>query len=142
MAYLIILGISVILCGGFIGLTMLETSRGVRIFEGPRAKLDRHAARFFFIVDHVDWSEFLSHSFRSLLVRIVHDIAFVSLALVRYIERQLTRAIRYLRDRRPNVLAPTASRQSILDQATSYVQNRMHREPSRKVAAVEEETVE
>lgn len=137
MAYLIALVVSLAFFVGFIILTIFETKVDSRVLEGPRSKLDRQAAHMFFIAQHVDWPDFLAHTVRSLAVRIVHDIAYASLAFVRFIERQLTRMIRYMRDRRPNVLAPTPSRESVIAQATTYVRRRT-RNSAKKTTDAEE----
>jgi hypothetical protein len=57
----------------------------------------------------------------SLVTRIVHDIAHGALIAVRFIEHELTRTVRYLRNRRPNLLAPTPSRRSSAAQTADYL---------------------
>jgi hypothetical protein len=119
---LILLIGSLTLFVAFFGLLMVEAQTGRRVFDGTRRSLDRRVRRVEFIVRHVDWAEFLAHIVQSIGARIAHDIAHISLLVVRFLERQLTRTVRYLRDRKPNVLAPKPSRESMVSQARNYVQ--------------------
>jgi hypothetical protein len=121
MPYLILLVVSILLLGGFVGLTILEARRGKRFLESPRKALDRLVQRALFLITYVHWSAFLKHVVQSLVARIAHDIAHVSLMSVRFLERELTAVVRYLRDRRPNLLAPKPSRDSALRQTTRYL---------------------
>jgi hypothetical protein len=121
MFYLLLIAISLFLFLAFMALTLMEARTGMRLLAGPRAKLDRQIEKASFVIDHVNWGDFISHLVQSFFVRIAHDIAHWSLIVVRFLERQLTRVVRYMRDRRPNLLAPKPSRTPILTQTRSYV---------------------
>ncbi|MBU6214391.1 hypothetical protein KGM48_00905 [Patescibacteria group bacterium] len=95
---LLILG-TIALLGGFIAMTAYETGRGSRFFSARRARLDRLVERISFIIEHVDFAAFLRDELRHLAHRIGHDIAHLSLQIVRAIERILTRLVRSFRVR-------------------------------------------
>lgn len=100
MLYLILIAIALVLFGAFLLLTALERSRGFRILGTIRKRLDARVSRIAFVLSHVDWSAFIKHLVTSVLERIAHDSAHTVLLVVRFIERLLTRAVRYLRERR------------------------------------------
>lgn len=100
MLYLILIGISLILFGGFITLTAFERTRGLRIAGVYRNKLDAKVSRVAFIATHVDWGAFTRHLLGTFLERVLHDVAHVVLRLVRTTERLLTRTVKALRERR------------------------------------------
>lgn len=97
MPYLIFILITLALFLGFIGLTFAETRRGVRFFVPVRSSLDTIASRIMYVVTHVDLASFTARILKDLGSRIVHDVAHGSLVLIRFFERLLTRAVRYLR---------------------------------------------
>jgi hypothetical protein len=134
LIYLILLAVSIALFVGFFSLTMVEARTGTRILSAPRKKLDKGVARVFFIAEHVDWGGFIAHIVQSIVARIAHDVAHVTLLTVRFVERQLTAVVRTLRNRRPNLLAPKPSRSSPLTQVTDYLYSaaRQTREIRRK----------
>ena len=132
MFYLLFISITVLLFLAFMGLTLAEARTGVRLLAVPRARLDQWVNRASFVAEHVNWGEFLAHLVQSLVARIAHDIVHWTLIAVRFVERELTRAMRYLRDRRPNVLAPQPSRPSMFVQMQTYVQNMIKRRSSEK----------
>jgi hypothetical protein len=129
MAHFALMIASLALFVGFVVLTIVETRFRFRVLGGARVHFDQFSNRLFIIVRHVNWSEFVSHLVRSFVARAAHDTAYASLALVRFAERQLTRTVRYLRNRRPNVLAPRASRESVFSQASSYIQRKRKSKP-------------
>jgi hypothetical protein len=120
MMYLLLIIASIALFAGFFGVTVVEARTGTRYFGSHRTKLDKQAARIAFIIKHVNWVEFFTHLLQSFFERMIHDIAHVSLIVVRFIERQLTNVVRYLRDRRPNLLAPKPSRTPVVTQVFDY----------------------
>ncbi|MDR3546784.1 MAG: hypothetical protein P4M11_00675 [Candidatus Pacebacteria bacterium] len=132
MFYLYLIAVTLFLFLAFMALTLMELRTGTRVLAVPRARLDHWVSRASFIVEHVNWSEFLAHMVRSLAARVAHDIVHATLVAVRFVERQLTRVMRYLRDRRPNVLAPQPSRPSIFSQVQSYVQRTVGRRSEEK----------
>ncbi len=100
MAYLIIIGVSLILFGGFLLLTAFERGRGLRVAGVLRNALDAKVARATFIATHVDWGAFVKHLLGTVFERVLHDVAHFVLKLVRTTERLLTRTVKYLRARR------------------------------------------
>jgi hypothetical protein len=135
--YLLLISISLLLLLAFMALTLTEARTGTRFLAVPRARLDTWVTRASFLVEHVNWSEFIAHLVQSLAARIAHDIVHWTLMAVRFAERQLTRAMRYLRDSRPNVLAPQPSRPPILTQMQTYVRKMIGRRSKEKVEEVE-----
>jgi len=136
MIYFLLIAASIALFAGFLGLTVVEARTGTRVLGGVRTRLDRTVGQASFIVKHVNWSDFLAHLVQSIGARIAHDIAHWSLIAVRFVERQLTRVVRYLRDSRPNLLAPKPSRTPAVTQVTNYF-SALVRRPSKP--RVEEE---
>jgi hypothetical protein len=132
MFYLLLIAITLFLFLAFMALTLTEARTGVRMLAVPRARLDNWVTRTSFIMEHVNWGEFIAHLVRSLAARVAHDLVQWTLFGVRFAERQLTRAMRYLRNTRPNVLAPQPSRPSIAKQTKTYI-TRMMRRPREKV---------
>lgn len=100
MTHLVALVVSLALLAGFLAATNYERRRGARYFEVHRARLDAHIARLAFIATHVDYPAFLRDTSRELAERSVHALASASLIFVRFVERLLTRAVKYLRGRR------------------------------------------
>jgi hypothetical protein len=125
--YLLLISITIFMFLAFMALTLMEVRTGTRFLAVPRAHLDQWVSRASFIMEHVNWSEFLAHLVQSLAARIAHDIVHWTLIVVRFAERQLTRAMRYLRNSRPNVLAPQPSRPPILTQVQTYVRKMIGR---------------
>lgn len=97
MIYLTLVILSTALCALFLFTVALEARTGKRFFRETRERLDREAARIFFIVAHVDLAAFLRDLVREAGKRIAHDIAHLSLIIVRATERLLTRVVRALR---------------------------------------------
>ncbi len=97
MAYLVAILASLALLVAFLGLTAYEAARGVRFLAGFRAQLDTHVERAEFIVAHVDLAAFLREEVRRLSALVAHAVAHATLRAVRFAERLLTRAVRYLR---------------------------------------------
>ncbi len=102
MVLLILVSLSLTLFGGFLLVTAFESGRG-RVAGETRKKLDKYAARAWFIISHVDWSAFVKHLIRVSAERVAHDIAHTSLLIIRFLERLLTRAVRALRERRAGI---------------------------------------
>ena len=100
MIYLILIGISLALFGGFLALVSFERSRGLRVAGEARNTLDKKVARATFVAQHVDWGAFFRHLVGSAAERTAHDIAHSILRFVRTTERLLTRFVKYLRERR------------------------------------------
>ena len=99
MTYLISIFATIALLGGFVMLTSYEARRGVRLFAAPRARLDRNIERIEFVLENVDLGAFLRDEIRRFISRLGHDLAHLSLQVVRATERLLTRLVRYLRSR-------------------------------------------
>lgn len=99
MEHLLFILTTLALLVGFFALTIREERRGMRFFAPARARIDHDVERMEFILTHVDFKAFLIEEVRHLAARVGHDIAHISLLLVRSAERLLTRAVRYLRTR-------------------------------------------
>lgn len=106
MAPLIFILITFALLIGFFTLTLYETRNGVRFFASERARLDRNVERTEFILEHVDLGAFARDEVHRLAARVSHDVAHLSLQMVRVAERLLTRLVMYLRTRRAVDTAP------------------------------------
>lgn len=106
MIYFILIGLSLMLLGGFLALVGFERSRGMRIMGAVRNRLDRKVARAAFIVRNVDWGAFVKHLAGTATERVLHDAAHSILQFVRVTERMLTRAVKRLRERRGITVTP------------------------------------
>ncbi len=111
MTYLISILVSLALFVGFLLLTLFEKKRGLRVAGELRNKLDAKVSRALFVLSHVDWSAFLKHLVVTGTQRIAHDVAHATLLAVRTVERLLTRAVKYLRERRGAGPLPESSEQ-------------------------------
>lgn len=100
MLYIILIGLTLILFGGFIMLTAFERKRGLRVAGVYRNKLDTKVSRAAFVASHVDWGAFTRHLLGTVLERVLHDVAHFVLRFVRTTERLLTRTVKGLRERR------------------------------------------
>lgn len=94
------------LLASFFVLVGYEERRGIRVFASARTRFDQQVARFAFIIAHVDFGAFFLDEMHRFGVRFGHDVAHISLLVVRATERLLTRAIRHLRTRRSVDVAP------------------------------------
>ena len=121
--YLLLIVASIVLFGAFLSLTIVEARTGTRIFAPMRSRLDQNVSRVSFIIKHVRWGSFIFQLIESFFERVLHDVAHVSLIFVRFVERQLSSVVKYLRDRRPNMLAPKPSRTSLRTQITDKVRS-------------------
>lgn len=100
MIFLVAIGVSLALLGGFLLLTMYEGRKQTRVLGGARSAFDARIAKISFIASHVNWSEFLGEFVRTGASNVIHMLAEGTLAAVRALERLLTRIVRYLRGRR------------------------------------------
>ncbi|MCX6786533.1 MAG: hypothetical protein NTU85_01785 [Candidatus Kaiserbacteria bacterium] len=100
MAYLIFILVSLALLIGFFILSDHEGRHGTRFFARERVRLDEQVERAEFILTNVNLGSFLRGEIRSVIQRITHDVAHLSLQAVRTVERLLTRIVRYLRTQR------------------------------------------
>lgn len=109
MAYLIAILVPAALLTAFIGLTLHERRRGVRLAGPLRVKLDAFAARLARGMRSMSPVDAALRGARRLLGHIIHDIATVTLAAVRATERSLTALVRRLRSTRSPERAETRS---------------------------------
>lgn len=109
MTYLVAVLSTFALLVGFVVLTMYESKRGLRFFTAKRDRLDMQVERIEFIIAHVDLAAFAKDEIRRAITQIGHGIAHFSLQVVRFVERLLTRLVRYLRMRNEGVVAPRES---------------------------------
>lgn len=99
MSYFIITSIAVGLLLSYVVVLVVERSRGKRLFQVYRTRLDARVTRGVYIVNHIDWGAFFGHVLKVSLEKIAHDIVHGILLAVRTVERSLTKAIRLLRGR-------------------------------------------
>lgn len=97
MGYLAFVCVALALFFGFLLVTRIEARRGNRFFAHLRNAFDRSMMRVAFISTHVDFKSFVREEGRRLGAHLAHDLAHVSLVVVRSVERLLTRAVRHLR---------------------------------------------
>lgn len=97
MEHLVFILTTLVILTGFFMLTVYEGRRGLRFFGASRGRFDQKIARVEFIVEHVDFGAFFMEESHRIAVRIGHDVAHLSLLVVRAAERLLTRAVRYFR---------------------------------------------
>ncbi len=100
MANLLFILTTLVLLLGFFVLVGYEERRGIRVFASARMRLDQQVVRLAFIFAHVDFGAFFLDEIHRFAVRFGHDVAHLSLLVVRAIERLLTRTIRHLRTQR------------------------------------------
>ena len=100
MTNLVFVLVSLVLFSGFLALTRFEARRGRRYFARARASFDERVEKLAYIMEHVDFPAFVRDGLRAIFARIVHDIVHVTLIIVRFAERMLTRAVRALREHR------------------------------------------
>lgn len=111
MFYLAAILLSLVLLGGFLFLTRLETARGMRLFASARASLDESVEGVARTASRIDLPAFLWHAAKDTFARLAHDAVALVIYLLRAVEHLLLRVIRALRTRRPG-LASLASRGS------------------------------
>ncbi|MBP6868987.1 MAG: hypothetical protein KBC16_02660 [Candidatus Pacebacteria bacterium] len=97
MLHLILIGTVCLLLGGFLLLTQFEQKTATRILGTVRGELDHRLTQMAFVARHVDWPAFFSHTLKVIVVRIAHDVAHATLLAVRFMERNLTRFVKYMR---------------------------------------------
>lgn len=109
MIYLALVLGTLALLVGFVVLTHYETKYQKRFFAEKRARLDMRVERIEFIIEHVDLSAFVKDEIRHAMNHIGHTVAHLSLQAVRFVERLLTRLVRYLRVQHEDIDAPRES---------------------------------
>lgn len=140
MLYLAIFIVALVLFFGFLALTAYEGKRGSRVFASGRASLDAKVSETTGALKHVDFSAFLWHLVRDVTSRIVHDVAHVSLIVVRWLERFLTRIVRYLRGKTSVATVPTEGNRSAFVETITYFKKTLRR--SKETPAQKDSTVE
>ncbi len=109
MANLLFILTTYLLLVGFFVLSSYENRRGVRLFSGFRTRLDQDVRKIELILEHVDLGAFLLDELRRLIARLGHDIAHLSLLVVRAAERLLTRTVRHFRTKHAVDVVPRES---------------------------------
>jgi len=127
MVYLALFIVALVLFLGFLSVTAIEKKRGSRFFSPQRATLDATASRVSDGLRHVDFSAFVWHLARDISSRIVHDVAHVSLIVVRWLERLLTRIVRYLRGKALTPQVPSEGRRSAFVETITYFKKTLRR---------------
>lgn len=125
MVYILFILLSLALLLGFLALTTVETRRGVRVFAPLRAKLDE-LAQASEELSRVDLAVFVLHLLRDATHRVLHDLAHLSLLLIRAIERELTRLVKHVRSNRTPI-APEMKEQSPVKKAAWYVRKALQK---------------
>jgi|SRR3989338_2579426 len=90
----------------FVGTLVVEARRQARFFSTYRNQLDRWVEQASFILAHVDFASFAKEEIQRLARRASHDLAHLTLQSVRAVERLLTRLVRRLRTRHPDLSQP------------------------------------
>lgn len=137
MMYLALFVTALVLFFGFLGMTALERNRGSRFFAPMRANLDAKVSRVAKGLEHVDFSAFLWHLARDVGGKLVHDVAHISLIVVRSLERFLTRIVRYLRGKVPAPATPPEGKGSAFVETITYFKKTLRR--SRQTTEKKEE---
>lgn len=96
MTPLILVGATMGLLAGFLGLTQIEAKTGRR-YGAWRTKLDEFVDRMLYIYTHVDLAEFVRDEVRHHIGRTGQAGLHLALTVVRWVERTLTRLMRYFR---------------------------------------------
>jgi hypothetical protein len=120
MMNLVFILVALALLAGFFALIEYEVRRGVRLFAEKRARLDRNVERVEFVLQHVDLSAFTRDEVRRIVGRVSHDIAHLSLQVVRAAERLLTRLVRHLRSRHTIDTAPRESTRAFVKTLSDF----------------------
>lgn len=137
MAYLVLFVLALVLFFGFLGLTALEGRRGTRFFAPARATFDAKVARVEAALQHVDFSAFAWHLTKDVSGRVVHDVAHVTLIIVRSLERLLTRIVRYMRGKVAPAV-PVEGKRSAFVETISYFKKTLRRSKQTPAAEVKE----
>lgn len=127
MIYAVLLVISLVLFFGFLGLAAIETRRGVRLFAPLRATLDAKVSRVSAALEHVDLTAFVWNLAKDITGRVIHDLAHLSLIVVRFLERLLTRIVRYLRGRTPAPATIPEGKRSAFVETITYFKRTLRR---------------
>ncbi|MBP9816495.1 MAG: hypothetical protein KBD05_00460 [Candidatus Pacebacteria bacterium] len=138
MLYLAFFIASLVLFVGFLGVTAVEGKRGTRFFAPARATFDAKVSRVAVALQHVDFSAFLWHLTKDVSGRVVHDVAHISLIIVRYLERLLTRLVRYMRGKVKTSVVPVEGKRSAFVETMSYFKKTLHRSRQTPVETKEE----
>jgi hypothetical protein len=129
MLYFIPIPVTLALLAAFVLLTLVEARSGVRVLAQSRERFDAHVERAGFVLRHVDWGAFINDVLRTFFERALHDIAHGTLIAVRFIERVLTRVVRYLRMRRERLLpqATFEPKTSRISETITYLKRTLRR---------------
>ncbi len=120
---LIFIVFSIALLCGFLALTCYETGRGARFFMNYRARFDYFTGRINFIIEHVNFSEFIRDEMVHFFSRMAHGIAHFFLVIVRGAERLLTRLIRKIRSSPEIDIAPRETAREFVKTLSDFKDN-------------------
>lgn len=138
--HLILIAVPLAVLALFVAVVAYEQHTNRRlVLSSKRYAFDMKVERASFIIQHVDWGAFFNDLTRSGAERLLHDLAHVTLILVRFIERELTGVVRTLRARRdPTALPlPNEEQPTRIAVATAYLKKTVRR--SRKVPVRQDE---
>jgi uncharacterized membrane protein len=133
MLYLVFLMGSLALLGGFFALIEYETRRGARVFATHRERFDERVRSIEFIFQHVDLAGFLRTEVQALATRVGHDLAHLSLQLVRVVERVLTRVVRYLRSQHRSEEVPRENAREFVKTLSAFKDDLKGKRPNTEV---------
>ena len=129
--------VSLALLIGFLVLTQYEMRHGMRFFAPKRQTLDTQVARAEFIIAHVDFAAFARDEIRHATNRLVHVVVNASLQAIRAIERVLTRAVRSLRIRYADTVAPRENAREFVKTLSDFKETLKTAPPEIKISDVE-----
>ena len=137
MIYLaFVLGTLAILAG-FVALTRYEVRYTVRFFASGREQLDAFAKRVEFIIENVDLAAFARDEVHHATNSIGHFFAHLSLQIVRWVERLLTRLVRYLRVQNEESLSPRENAREFVKTLSDFKDNLHAEHPDIDVLEIE-----
>ena len=137
MLYLGAILFSIVLFAGFIVLTGHESRRGVRVLAVERGEFDAFARRIAFIFEHVDFASFLRHLFVTAAETVAHEVVRLVLLAVRWLERSLTRLVKYLHLRRAVPLESVSAPVSPFVATIATFKHRLRKERAENKAVAE-----
>ncbi len=99
MTALFLVGIPLLLLGSFVALTRYETESGVRVWAERRMRFDLGVERWSAFLANVDFVALFRDGVSFALHHAGHALTHASLVVVRWVERLLTRLIRFFHAR-------------------------------------------
>lgn len=123
MGYLAFMALSIVLFASFLFLTRREAEKGARLFASSREALDVRVERLMFVLTHVDFESFVREQIRVIGAHVVHDVAHLSLIVVRSAEKLLSRVVKHLRARHGIETATSAAPRAFVKTMSEFKQH-------------------